>query len=277
MRFELLGPLFYGAITALSLSLGASREVEACSCLEDRQVRLLTATDRALPRNVQIRLNVPRDGVILPGMQPGENLVRLDELRIGLRQLPAGGEPKLSERRLPGGQGTLLLLLSPQTPLRARARYEVFMTRGKQRHVLGQLQIGDSEDHTAPNLAPPEKSIYVAEHHDRYHNGSCQTGDATMTLQLAPVVENVDKKAVLYSIWIAKDAAAFDFQKPPTHTLIVTPDRNWIQLGVSHICGRGLNWHPEQNQTDLRVGIIAYDEAGNASSPVEHNAALRSN
>lgn len=267
---------FPGALAALSLFLVEPRDAGACSCAEDTQVRLLTATDRALPRNVQIRLSVPRDGVVLPGLQPGDNLVRPDDLRIGLRELPTGGEPKLSEQRLPASSATLLLL-SPQTPLRARAHYEVFVARGKQRHVLGQLQIGDAEDRVAPRLVAPEKSIFMPENRDKLHNGSCQTGYATVTLQLAPLDENGDKRAVLYSLWIAKDEPTIDFQKPPTHSVLVTADRNYLQIGRSHQCGRGLNWHPAANQTELRVGLIAYDEAGNASATLQHTAPLRAN
>ncbi|MGC3959890.1 MAG: hypothetical protein QM813_18770 [Verrucomicrobiota bacterium] len=76
---------------------------------------------------------------------------------------------------------------------------------------------------------------------------------------------------MLYLMWLSKDSKSrVDFSAPPDHAQLLPPGTRTLQVGSSSKCNaEGLAWAARPWQSELQVGIVAYDEAGNASPPVQ--------
>lgn len=241
---------------------------EACSCDARRQIRLLKEGDRPLPRNPQLRVRMGRDGVAVPWSMPGQALPRPEELHLAIVDKRSGSEVAVAERRVAAGWG-LMALLSPKAPLRAGAQYEVLVAKDTQRAKLGEFTTSAVEDHSPPVFDGVQSSPYTPPLVPPPDGGLCDSGREYIELQVTPPRDDQASSA-LYLVWLAKDGAPIDFAAPPSHAQILRPTDRTLQIGSRSKCNaEGLSWAARPWQTEQRVGLIVYDEAGNASRPVE--------
>lgn len=250
------------------VALLESPPAAACSCDARRQVRLLKQGDQPLPRNPQLRVRMGRDGVAVPWSEPGQTLPRPTELRLALVDKQSGGEVAVAERRVDAGWG-LMALLSPKAPLRPNAQYEVVVAQDKQRAKLGEFRTSAVEDPSPPAFPGVESSHYTPPEVPPPMNGLCSSGREHVELKLAPPRDD-QASSVLYLVWLSDDRSRIDFTAPPRHAQLLGPGERTLQIGSSSKCNaEGLSWAARPGQTELRVGLVAYDEAGNASQPTE--------
>lgn len=246
----------------------ASPPAAACSCDARRQIRLLKEGDQPLPRNPQLRVRMGRDGVAVPWSMPGQTLPRPEALRLAIVDKQSGGEVAVAERRVDAGWG-LMALLSPQAPLRPSAQYEVVVVQDKQRAKFGEFRTSAVEDHSAPAFDGVESSHYTPAEVPLPTNGLCYSGREYLELKLTPPRDD-QAGSVLYLVWLSKDGSRIDFTAPPLHAQLLRSSDRTLQIGSSSKCNaEGLSWGARPGQTELRVGLVAYDEAGNASRPME--------
>ncbi len=240
----------------------------ACSCDARRQIRLLKESDQPLPRNPQLRIRMGRDGVAVPWSQPGQTLPRPEELRLAIVAKGASSEIPVVERRVAAGWG-LMALLAPKTPLAAGTQYEVQVIKDKQRAKLGEFTTSAVEDHSPPAFDGVQGSQYTPPLVPPPDGGLCDSGRELIELKMAPPRDDQAGSA-LYLVWLAKDGAAIDFAAPPSHAQVMRPTDRTLQIGSRSKCNaEGLSWAARPWQTEQRVGLVVYDEAGNASRPVE--------
>lgn len=240
----------------------------ACSCDAGRQVRWLKEGDQPLPRNAQLRVRMGRDGVAVPWSLPGQTLPRPAELRLALVDKQSGGEVAVAERRVDAGWG-LMALLSPKAPLRPGAQYQVVVAQDKQRATLGEFRTSAVEDRSAPAFAGVESAHYTPPVVPPPNGGLCDSGREHVELKLTPLRDDQAGSA-LYLVWLSNDGSRIDFTAPPRHAQLLRPSDRTLQVGSSSKCNaEGLSWAARPGQTELHVGLVAYDEAGNASPPTE--------
>lgn len=264
-------PAWTGPATA-ALLIGAAAldysPAAACSCDAKRQVRLLREGDQPLPRNPQLRIRMGRDGVAVPWSQPGQALPRPEELRLAILDKRSGSEVAAAERRVAAGWG-LMALLSPKTPLQAGASYEVQVVQGTQRAKLGEFTTSAVEDHSPPAFAGVQSTQYTPPVVPPPDGGLCDSGREHIELQITPPRDDQAGSA-LYLVWLAQPGGRIDFAAPPSHAQVLRPGDRTLQIGSSSKCNaEGLAWAARPFQTEQRVGLIVYDDAGNASQPVE--------
>jgi len=229
---------------------------------------LLKEGDQPLPRNPQLRVRMGRDGVAVPWSMPGQTLPRPEELRLALVDKQSGGEVAVTERRVVAGWG-LMSLLSPQAPLRPNEQYEVVVVQDKQRAKFGEFRTSAVADHSPPAFAGVESSHYTPAEVPLPVNGLCHSGREYVELKLTSPHDD-QAGSVLYLVWISNDGSRIDFTAPPLHAQLLRSSDRILQLGSTSKCNaEGLSWGARPGQTALRVGLVAYDEAGNASPPTE--------
>lgn len=251
-----------------SIAVLHSPPAAACSCDARRQVRLLKEGDQPLPRNPQLRVRMGRDGVAVPWSVPGQTLPRPEELRLALVDKQSGAEVAIAERRVDAGWG-LMALLSPKTLLRPDAQYEVVVAKDKQRAKLGDFRTSAAEDRSPPAFAGVESSRYTPPVVPPPSGGLCDSGREHVELQLTPPRDD-QAGSMLYLVWLSNDGSRIDFNTPPRHAQLARLGDRTLQVGSSSKCNaEGLSWAARPAQAELRVGLIAYDEAGNASQPTE--------
>lgn len=245
-----------------------SAPVQACSCDARRQIRLLKEGDQPLPRNPQLRVRMGSDGVAVPWSLPGQALPRPEELRLAIVDKRSSREVAVAERRVTAGWG-LMALLSPKAPLLAGAQYEVLVVKDKQRAKLGEFTTSAVEDHSPPVFDGVQGSQYTPPLVPPPDGALCDSGREYIELKLTPPRDD-QAGSSLYLVWLAKEGAAIDFAAPPNHAQILRPTDRTLQVGSRSKCNaEGLSWAARPFQKEQRVGLIAYDEAGNASRPVE--------
>lgn len=258
---------------AAGVALLHSPPAAACSCDARLQVRLLKEGDQPLPRNPQLRVRMGREGVAVPWSQPGQILPRPEQLRLVLVDKQSGGEVAAVTRRVDAGWG-IMMLLSPKAPLRPTAQYEVVVAQDKQRAKLGEFRTSAVEDHSPPTAAAMESSRYTPPEVPPPSPGLCSSGREYVELKLAPPRED-PASSMLYLVWLSDNGARIDFAAPPRHAQLLPPGDRVLKVGSNSKCNaEGLSWAARPGQTELRVGLVAYDEAGNASPPAEHVIAL---
>ena len=258
------------ALAALPASVVVldSSPAAACSCDARRQARLLKEGDQPLPRNPQLRIRMGRDGVAVPWSMPGQTLPNPAELRLVLVDKKSGGEVAVAERRVDAGWG-LMALVSPKAPLLPNAQYEVVIVKDQQRAKLGEFRTSAVEDHSPPAFDGVETSQYTPPEVPPPNNGLCSSGREYVQLKLTP---SRDDQAgnMLYLVWLSNDGSRIDFTAPPRHAQLLRAGDRALQIGSNSKCNaEGLSWAARARQTELRVGLVAYDEAGNASQPTE--------
>lgn len=242
--------------------------VQACSCDARLQIRLIKESDQPLPRNPQLRIRMGRDGVAVPWSMPGQTLPRPESLRLAIVAKRAGSEVAVAERRVAAGWG-LMALLSPKAPLQAGTQYEVLVIQDKQRAKLGEFTTSAVEDHSPPAFDGIKGSQYTPPLVPPPDGGLCDSGREVIELMVAPPRDDQAGSA-LYLVWLAKDGAPIDFAAPPSHAQVLRPTDRTLQIGSRSKCNaEGLAWVARPWQTEQRVGLVVYDEAGNASRPVE--------
>ena len=240
----------------------------ACSCNAGRQVRLLKEGDQPLPRNPQLRIRMGRDGVAVPWSMPGQNLPDPAELRLAIVDKQSGSEVAVTERRVDAGWG-LMALVSPKAALRPSAQYEVVVVQDKQRAKIGDFRTSAVEDHSPPAFDGVESSSYTPPEVPPPNNGLCNSGREYVQLKLTPPRDD-QAGSVLYQVWLSDNGSRIDFTAPPRHAALLRASDRTLQIGSSSKCNaEGLSWAARPGQTELRVGLVAYDEAGNASAPTE--------
>lgn len=241
---------------------------QACSCDARRQIRLLKEGDQPLPRNPQLRIRMGRDGVAVPWSMPGQTLPRPEELRLAIVAKRAGSEVAVAERRVAAGWG-LMALLSPKAPLPGGTQYEVVVIQDKQRAKIGEFTTSAVEDHSPPAFDGVQSGQYTPPVVPPPDGGLCDSGRELIELKMAPPRDD-QAGSTLYLVWLAKDGAPIDFAAPPSHAQVMRPTDRTLQIGSRSKCNaEGLSWAARPWQTEQRVGLVVYDEAGNASRPVE--------
>jgi hypothetical protein len=199
---------------------------------------------------------------------PGQTLPSPEQLRLVLVDKQSGGEVAITERRVDAGWG-LMALLSPKAALRPNAQYEVMVAMDKQRAKLGEFRTSAVEDHTPPAFAGVESSTYTPPEVLTQSSGLCYSGREHVELKLTPPRDD-QAGSVLYLVWLSNDGSRIDFTAPPRHSQLLRASDRTLQVGSSSKCNaEGLSWAARPGQTELRVGLVAYDEAGNASQPTE--------
>ena len=155
-----------------------------------------------------------------------------------------------------------------QAPLPAGTQYEVQVIKDKQRAKLESLRparskitarrrlTGQGSQYTPPVVPPPD-------------GGLCDSGRELIELKVAPPRDDQAGSA-LYLLWLAKDGTPIDFAAPPSHAQVMRPtDRTLPDRKPLQMQRGGALWAARPWQTEQRVGLVVYDEAGNASRPVE--------
>jgi hypothetical protein len=209
-----------------------------------------------------------RDGVAVPWSMPGQALPRPEELHLAIVDKQSGREVATAERRVAAGWG-LMALVSPKTPLRAGAQYEVVVIKDPQRAKLGEFKTSAAEDHTPPAFDGVQSSQYTPPLVPPPDGGLCDSGREHIELQVAPPRDDQAGSA-LYLVWLAQEGSRIDFAAPPSHAQILGPTDRTLQIGSRSKCNaEGLSWAARPGQTEQRVGLVVYDEAGNASQRVE--------
>jgi hypothetical protein len=162
-----------------------------------------------------------------------------------------------------------MALLSPKAPLRAGAQYEVVVAQDQQRAKLGEFTTSAVEDHSPPVFDGVHSGQYTPPMVPPPPSGLCDSGREHIELQVTPPRDDQASSA-LYMVWLATGGARINFSTPPSHAQILPASSRTLQIGSRSKCNaEGLSWAARPGQTEQRVGLVVYDEAGNASWPVE--------
>lgn len=256
----------------------------AAVCGRAADVSFVPFGDRIAPLNARIRVSLPESWrtttLDCSGARgsPTAAACRAGRMSLVLRTAPGTGakvDDVVTTQRESRSGDVATVELVPEGPLKPNTRYEVWHRDDAGVHrarVLATFETGVANDTTAPFWRGIQSARRISSQLE------CDV-DGISVLAWIPTDESTPNNQLRFGIWLADDSGRLDYGSPPllfaegvddTSARVRDPEVVRIPLGT----GAKNDFVFPKGKRFVKIGIRAFDLAGNTSPPSETTVRL---